>query len=248
MLFNSVDFWVFLPLTLVGYWFVAGRGVLWRNAFLLVASYVFYGWWDWRFLSLIAGSSLVDYVVGGRLGQVSSDRTRKRLLVISLTTNLGLLGAFKYFGFFAQSLELALAGLGIDATLVRLDWVLPVGISFYTFQRPRWVHRDERRQPRSPGVGAEGVPRANAPNRGPPNSAGEPVGRGIDKMQKASRPGPPSTLFGDQFRANRCQPCSRCRWAVLSHCRRPQSDRPRIECRHTCTSSRQGCSPKLCRS
>jgi D-alanyl-lipoteichoic acid acyltransferase DltB (MBOAT superfamily) len=100
----------------------------------LVASYVFYGWWDWRFLSLIFYSSLIDFWVGWRIGQ-STDPTRRKLyLLFSLITNLGLLGFFKYHNFFAESFATVLNSFGVNAGPATLNIVLPVGISFYTFQ------------------------------------------------------------------------------------------------------------------
>jgi D-alanyl-lipoteichoic acid acyltransferase DltB (MBOAT superfamily) len=101
---------------------------------LLVASYVFYGAWDWRFLSLILTSTVVDYLVGLRLGQEYVERRRRWLLALSLTVNLGMLGVFKYFGFFAESFRQMLLAVGYEADPVMLSIVLPVGISFYTFQ------------------------------------------------------------------------------------------------------------------
>jgi D-alanyl-lipoteichoic acid acyltransferase DltB (MBOAT superfamily) len=104
-----------------------------QNVLLLVASYLFYGWWDWRFLSLIWFSTIVDYLVGLRLGR--SETTRRRaLLMISIVTNLGLLGFFKYFNFFVDSAALLIESIGLSANLPTLRVILPVGISFYTFQ------------------------------------------------------------------------------------------------------------------
>ena len=131
MPFNSVTFGIFFAVVLPLYWLVPRRA---RNVVLAVASYVFYGWWDWRFLSLLVISTVVDYTVGLRLGRNDDDRIRRRLLLTSAGVNLGLLGAFKYFNFFTDSFQSMLAGLGLEADRVTLDVVLPVGISFYTFQ------------------------------------------------------------------------------------------------------------------
>lgn len=131
MIFNSVTFLVFLVLVFALYW---GLGRRWQNALLLVASYVFYGWWDWRFLSLILASSLFDFWLGRRIAAAATPRRRKGFVVLSLISNLGLLGFFKYFNFFAESFAHLLAGFGLDAGYVTLNIVLPVGISFYTFQ------------------------------------------------------------------------------------------------------------------
>jgi len=106
----------------------------WQNRMLLVASYVFYAAWDWRFLSLILISTCIDYCVGLLLDREQRPRTRLRYLVISLCANLGLLGTFKYFNFFAGSLAALSARLGVDLGWTSLHIVLPVGISFYTFQ------------------------------------------------------------------------------------------------------------------
>ena len=105
-----------------------------QNAWLLVASYVFYGWWDWRFLGLILLSTVVDYFIGQRIAAADEESTKKRLLAVSITTNLGILGVFKYYGFFVQSFVGVLEAMGVQAHVTTLQIVLPVGISFYTFQ------------------------------------------------------------------------------------------------------------------
>jgi alginate O-acetyltransferase complex protein AlgI len=136
MLFNSLEFAIFLPLVFLIYWLILGRMRKTQNAFLLMASYIFYGWWDWRFLILIFASSLVDYVVGLCLGRVAENkaRSRKMLLGVSLVANLGLLGVFKYYNFFMHSLVETVTFFGQRLDVATLNWVLPVGISFYTFQ------------------------------------------------------------------------------------------------------------------
>ena len=134
MVFNSVAFAVFLPLVFLGYWLLFHRELSFQNAFVLVASYVFYGWWDWRFLLLIALSTFVDYFVGRRLANEQSQTLRRWLLGCSLTFNLGMLGYFKYSNFFIESLAQAFSSLGMQANLSSLNVILPVGISFYTFQ------------------------------------------------------------------------------------------------------------------
>ncbi len=131
MVFNSITFAVFLLVVLVVYWRVPGTV---RNAVLLMASYVFYGWWDWRFLGLIALSTVVDFVVARRVHTAQSERGRKGWLFASLGVNLGVLGVFKYADFFVASAADALSALGVDASGPTLGLVLPVGISFYTFQ------------------------------------------------------------------------------------------------------------------
>ncbi len=134
MLFNSLDFAIFLPLVFILYWFVFQKSVQSRNAFILAVSYVFYGWWDWRFLLLIAFSTLVDYWVGLKLRDEEKEQSRKLLLWLSLGVNLGLLGFFKYYNFFVDSFVDAFRLFGHEIPARGLDIVLPVGISFYTFQ------------------------------------------------------------------------------------------------------------------
>lgn len=137
MLFNSVTYAAFFPTVLILYWLLPHR---WQNRLLLGASYFFYGCWDWRFLSLILMSTFVDYFAGLRIHSASvSSRAdaghRKRVwLLASIGTNLGLLGFFKYFNFFTDSFVNLLQGFGLDASPSTLNIVLPVGISFYTFQ------------------------------------------------------------------------------------------------------------------
>ena len=131
MLFNSFLFVAFFAVVYGLYVVLRHRA---QNVLLLVASYVFYGWWDWRFLSLILVSTAVDYLAGRGIARTSRSRTRRLLLSASVATNLGILFAFKYFGFFAESFGrlLGLFGLALDHATVSV--VLPVGISFYTFQ------------------------------------------------------------------------------------------------------------------
>lgn len=134
MLFNSLDFAVFLPLVFLAYWAIPARRVGRRNALLLAASYVFYGWWDWRFLGLLAGSSAVDYAVGRALGRTAAPQRRRAWLGLSLLVNLGVLFVFKYFGFFVDAFAGSFSVLGYPVAGGGLGLVLPVGISFYTFQ------------------------------------------------------------------------------------------------------------------
>ncbi len=134
MLFNSFEFFIFLPIVFVLYWFVFQKKLVVQNALILVASYVFYGWWDYRFLSLIIFSTLVDYVVGISLENASNVRKRKMLLGLSVIVNLGLLGVFKYYNFFVESWIDAWGTLGVSMSASTLKIILPVGISFYTFQ------------------------------------------------------------------------------------------------------------------
>jgi alginate O-acetyltransferase complex protein AlgI len=133
VLFNSVQFAIFLPLVFLLYWQVAARNLQWRNAFLLVVSYLFYGWWDWRFLILLSGSSAIDFGVARWLEKADEAR-RPWILSISLVANLGTLGFFKYYNFFADSAYRVLTHVGLEVSPSHLNVLLPVGISFYTFQ------------------------------------------------------------------------------------------------------------------
>jgi D-alanyl-lipoteichoic acid acyltransferase DltB (MBOAT superfamily) len=128
------------------YWFVFQKNLKAQNAFILVVSYVFYGWWDWRFLGLIAFSSVVDYVCGIQIGSASDSTKRKTYLGISMAINLGLLGFFKYFNFFIDSTIQLLGSLGFQANPFSLQLILPVGISFYTFQTMSYTIDIYRRQ------------------------------------------------------------------------------------------------------
>src|SRR5690606_793147 len=134
MLFNSVAFAFFLPVVFILFWFVFHRSISLQNGLLLVASYFFYGWWDWRFLSLLFLSTLVDYVIGISLERTTEPRRRKLWLFISVATNLGVLGFFKYYNFFIDSWAEMLRAFGFTPNLRTLNIILPVGISFYTFQ------------------------------------------------------------------------------------------------------------------
>ena len=133
MLFNSIDFAIFLPLVFGAFWLLPNRSG-WQNSTLLLASLVFYGWWDYRFLSLILFSTIVDFTIGQQIQRTNAQGKRKMLLGISLFTNLGLLGFFKYFNFFQNSFIQAFTFFGHDLEGFSLTIILPVGISFYTFQ------------------------------------------------------------------------------------------------------------------
>lgn len=134
MLFNSLDFAVFLPIVFVLYWFVTNKNLNLQNTFLVVASYVFYGWWDYRFLALIIFSSLVDYTIGLKLEKEKKQAHRKVLLWSSIFVNLGFLGFFKYYNFFVDNFVSAFSLFGQNIQPNTLNIILPVGISFYTFQ------------------------------------------------------------------------------------------------------------------
>lgn len=134
MLFNSVEFFLFVIPVFLLYWFALSKSIKGQNWLLLVASYFFYGWWDWRFLFLIALSSIMDFAIAKRLGEESSQSKRKVLLWTSVIVNIGVLGFFKYFNFFIDSFSEAFTFLGYTLPASRLNIILPVGISFYTFQ------------------------------------------------------------------------------------------------------------------
>ena len=134
MLFNSIDFALFLPIVFILYWFFANKNLRLQNLLIVVASYVFYGWWDWRFLSLILFSTIVDYLVGIKLGTEDNQVKRKILLWTSILVNLGFLGFFKYYNFFLDNFITSFSFFGVAIKANSLNIILPVGISFYTFQ------------------------------------------------------------------------------------------------------------------
>jgi len=134
MLFNSIQFAVFIAVLFVFYWILIGKYLRLQNLLLLIASYFFYGCWDWRFLFLIAFSSLTDYFIGIGIGRASKDTHRKALLLLSLVVNIGLLGVFKYFNFFSENFSKLISLLGQQSDPFIINIILPVGISFYTFQ------------------------------------------------------------------------------------------------------------------
>ena len=134
MLFNCIEFAIFLPIIFILYWLVSNQNLKFQNLLLLGASYFFYAWWDWRFLSLIVFSSTIDYIVGLKLSSTTNERKRKILLFTSIFVNIGFLGFFKYFNFFSEGFAQAFTLLGHPFETSRLNIILPVGISFYTFQ------------------------------------------------------------------------------------------------------------------
>ncbi|MEH0156172.1 MBOAT family protein [Limibacter armeniacum] len=131
MIFNSIPFLAFIIAVIPIFYLLKGRM---RMLFILLSSYFFYGWWDWRFLSLIVFSTFSDYLIGYQIGKTQSETNRKLLLILSLITNLGMLAFFKYFNFFIDSLDSTLGVIGLPPSGVVLHIILPVGISFYTFQ------------------------------------------------------------------------------------------------------------------
>jgi len=134
MLFNSIDFAIFLPIVFILYWFVFRNNLKHQNSLIVLASYVFYGWWDYRFLVLILFSTLVDYTIGLQLQKATIPNKRKLLLWTSIFVNIGLLGFFKYYNFFIDNFTQAFSFFGSEIQSNSLNIILPVGISFYTFQ------------------------------------------------------------------------------------------------------------------
>jgi alginate O-acetyltransferase complex protein AlgI len=136
MIFNSLTFFLFFAVVWASYRRLQHQG---QNRLLLVASYFFYGWWDWRFTLLLLFTSLVDFTVARRIRKATDTRSRKRWVALSMFSNLGVLFFFKYFNFFADSMLTLLNGIGVNADPVVLRVLLPVGISFYTFQSLGYV-------------------------------------------------------------------------------------------------------------
>ncbi len=134
MYFNSIDFAIFLPIVFLLYWFVFNKNIKTQNFLILIVSYIFYSFWDWRFLSLIFISTIVDYFIGINLSKSDSNKIRKRLLILSLLVNLSILGFFKYFNFFVDNFVQTFNFFGYNLDSISLSIILPVGISFYTFQ------------------------------------------------------------------------------------------------------------------
>ena len=129
MLFNSIDFAIFLPIVFILYWFVLNKNLQLQNLLVVVASYVFYGWWDWRFLSLIIFSTMVDYSVGRRLKKEDNQTKRKVLLWASILVNLGFLGFFKYYNFFLENFISAFSFFGTEIKASSLNVIPSMSIS-----------------------------------------------------------------------------------------------------------------------
>lgn len=134
MLFNSLDFAIFLPLVFLCYWFVFNKDLKLQNLFVAIVSYIFYGWWELDFLLLIFISTIADYFVGIKIFSTSNYFKKRLYLCLSLFVNLGMLAYFKYFNFFIDNFNKAFTIFGSDFNIHSLQIILPVGISFYTFQ------------------------------------------------------------------------------------------------------------------
>jgi alginate O-acetyltransferase complex protein AlgI len=139
MLFNSLSFAVFLPIVFCMYWFISNKNLKLQNALILLASFFFYACWDYRFLFLLMFSILLDYVTGIKIAESKKNGSRKFWLWLSIIINVGFLGVFKYYNFFATSFADALSKIDIVVNPLTLKVILPVGISFYTFHGLSYV-------------------------------------------------------------------------------------------------------------
>lgn len=152
MLFNSFEFAIFLPLVFFTYWLVFNNHRRAQNILIICASYLFYGWWDYRFLGLIFISSIVDYSIGIFLLNMTNSKLRKMAVFLSILVNLSLLGIFKYYDFFVSGFREAFLFFGLDINVRTLNLILPVGISFYTFQTMSYtidIHKGKMKPTRS---------------------------------------------------------------------------------------------------
>lgn len=145
MLFPTASFAVFFLIVYAGHRLLLPRPTAWK-VFVLLASYFFYGWWDWRFVGLLMASSLVNHFIAVRMHRTLDERVRRVWVTTALVFNLGTLGFFKYYGFFTVQAYLAFARVGITPAIPLLDIILPVGISFFTFQAMSYVIDVYRRQ------------------------------------------------------------------------------------------------------
>ncbi|WP_312298600.1 MBOAT family O-acyltransferase [Chryseobacterium sp.] len=139
MLFNSIGFAIFLPIVFLLYWLVTNKNLRLQNILLLLASYYFYACWDWRFLFLLMFSTLLDYFTGLKMQNAENQKGKRFWFWLSITINLGFLGVFKYYNFFAQSFAEAISHVGLQVNPWTLQVILPVGISFYTFHGLSYV-------------------------------------------------------------------------------------------------------------
>ena len=139
MFFNSLVFAIFLPIVFILYWFVFNKNKSTQNAVLILASYYFYSCWDWRFLFLLVFSTFLDYYTGIQIEKAKEEGVRKFWFWLSISMNLGFLGIFKYYNFFADSFSEMLNGFGLQTSPLLLNVILPVGISFYTFHGLSYV-------------------------------------------------------------------------------------------------------------
>ena len=131
MVFNSIVFAIFIAIFFPLYWILKGRQRMWL---CFLGSYLFYGWWDWRFLGIVMFTTILDFSLGIFIENEENPEKKSRLVLLSVISNLGFLGFFKYFNFFAASLISGLDNLGVHSDWKSLNIILPIGISFYTFQ------------------------------------------------------------------------------------------------------------------
>ena len=139
MLFNSISFIIFLPIVFIAYWFICRNKLKFQNFVLLLGSYFFYGCWDYRFLLLLLFSTFLDYYSGIKMFESKIASTKKAWFLVSIFINLGFLGVFKYYNFFAESLATTLSEIGYHTDFLLINLILPVGISFYTFHGLSYV-------------------------------------------------------------------------------------------------------------
>ena len=147
MLFNSIEFLLFLPIVFLLYWFAFHKSLRWQNLLLLVSSYFFYGWWSWKFMLLLALSTFIDYIYGFYVASPNKKKA-KLFLWLSIINNLGILATFKYYNFFVTQFQNGFELLGLHTNPVLLNIALPVGISFYTFHGMSYVfdvYRDKQK-------------------------------------------------------------------------------------------------------
>lgn len=139
MLFNSLQFAIFLPIVFALYWFVTNKRLHLQNALLLISSYFFYACWDWRFMFLLMFSTLLDYFTGLEMQHAKNIQVKKFWFWLSIIVNLGFLGIFKYYNFFTESFASAMSSIGWQVNPLMIKVILPVGISFYTFHGLSYV-------------------------------------------------------------------------------------------------------------
>lgn len=144
MLFNSLAFLLFLPMVFAVYW--SGRSMQWQNRMVVLASMFFYGWWDWRFLLLMIATCVANFFIAKAVARTDIQRQRKHWLLLAICLNIGLLAVFKYFNFFADNLAMLFSLFGVKLDVPTLHFILPIGISFYTFQLTAYVVDVYRRQ------------------------------------------------------------------------------------------------------
>ena len=134
MIFNSIHFAIFILIFFIFYWFVFNRSLILQNLFILTGSYLFYAWWDWRFLSLLIGSSVISFFLGIGMGKTHHEKQKKLLLYIGIIQGLCVLIYFKYFNFFIDSFVEAFSFFNVQLEIHTIQIILPLGISFYTFR------------------------------------------------------------------------------------------------------------------